>query len=323
MRAGFNTFQGDTAMRTLIALACVGLASVATVAGTDRHGDPHLTFGPWSRPVSLGPIVNSAFHDLRSTISADGLSLYFTSDRPGGLGGYDMWVSRRLAIDLPWETPTNLGPTVNSPANDQNPNFSPDGRYLFFFSTRPGGAGLADLYMSRRIRSEGGEVWDTPVALSSLNSSAVDASPNYLASRHGRPQLFFTSTRSGQADIYVSELQRDGMWGPPGAVWELNAPGRNDGQPSIRADGLEIVFNSNRDGDGSQMDLYASHRDHLWEAWSIPEKIAGAVNTGGHEADPALSFDGRTLYFTVLTAEGHLDLQVSTRAALRRGRRDH
>ena len=54
----------------------------------------------------------------------------------------------------------------------------------------------------------------------------------------------------------------------------------------------------------------------MWQPWSIPEKVTSAINTDGFEARPSLSHDGRTLYFTYLTAEGHLDLLVSTRAVL-------
>jgi hypothetical protein len=59
------------------------------------------------------------------------------------------------------------------------------------------------------------------------------------------------------------------------------------------------------------------YRDHVWQPWSVPEKVAGAINTPGFEARASLSHDGRTLYFTYLTAEGHLDLLVSTRAVIR------
>ena len=161
-------------MRTLGVLALTAVLATPAVGGAGRH-DEHWspahsrTFGPWSRPVSLGPTVNTTAHDQTPSISRDGLSMYFASNRPGGVGvGFDLWVAQRLAIDLPWETPVNLGPTVNTPANENGPSLSADGRYLFFVSTRPGGPGLADLYMSRRTLSDSGYVWDTPVALSSL-----------------------------------------------------------------------------------------------------------------------------------------------------------
>lgn len=312
-------------MRTQATLACIGLIVASAVGGASPHDEPLLpghdtTFGPWSRPVNLGPVVNSTGNDQTPTISRDGLSLYFSSTRPDGFGGFDIWVSQRLAIDLPWEAPVNLGPTVNTPANDNGPSLSPDGRELFFVSNRSGGAGLADLYLSRRIRSNGGYVWDTAMPLSPLNTAGIDAAPNYFVGEHGRPQLYFTTTRlGGPEDIHVSERQKDGVWGDPVPVFELNSPAP-DGRTAIRRDGLEIILDSGRDG--GQADLYESHRDHVWQPWSIPEKVAGEVNTDGFDARPALSHDGRTLYFTFLTAEGHLDLLVSTRAVVREGKHD-
>ena len=177
---------------------------------------------------------------------------------------------------------------MNTPANDNGPSLSPDGRQLFFVSNRPGGAGLADLYLSRRIHSNGVDVWGTPVPLSSLNTPGIDAAPHYFANGHGRPQLYFTSTRlGGPEDIHVSELQRDGVWGAPVPVFELNSPAP-DGRVAIRSDGLEIILDSSRDADGVT-DLYASYSDHVWQPWSIPEKVAGAVNTAAFEARPSLS----------------------------------
>lgn len=312
-------------MRTLAVLACTGILAASTVGGAGRHDDlrsfgHRQTFGPWSRPVSLGSVVNSTAHEQNPAISRDGLSLYFSSNRTGSVG-YDLWVTQRLAIDLPWEAPVNLGPSVNTAANDQGPSLSPDGRYLFLSSTRPGGAGLADLYVSQRVSSNGGYAWDVPVALTSLNTPGLDAAPNYFENEHGRPQLYFTTTRlGGPEEIHISELQKDGVWGPPVPVFELNSPAP-DGRTAIRRDGLEIIFDSSRDGD--QADLYTAHRDHVWQPWSTPEKVAGAINTAGFEARAALSHDGRTLYFTYLTAEGHLDLLVSTRAVIRDKQREH
>jgi Tol biopolymer transport system component len=306
-------------MRAPAALVLTGILVASAVGGANPHTEPWLwghrkTFGPWSRPVDLGPVLNSTAHEQTPAISRDGLSLYFASTRQGS-EGFDLWVSQRLAIDLPWETPVNLGPTINTPANENGPSLSPDGRFLFFVSNRPGGAGLADLYMSRRIRSSGGYTWDAPVPLSSLNTSGIDAAPNYFANEHGRPQLYFTTTRlGGPEDIHVSELQKNGEWGTPVPVVELNSH-EPDGRSTIRSDGLEIIFDSSRDL-AAQTDLYSASRDHVWQPWSIPEKVAGAVNTDGFDARPSLSHDGRTLYFTFQTAEGHLDLLVSTRGVL-------
>ena len=95
----------------------------------------------WSAPVNLGPVVNSSFGDNNATLSPDGLSLYFASDRPGGLGLTDLWVARRASVDSPWEAPVNLGAPVNTPFADGAPALSIDGHLLFLHSNRPGGRG--------------------------------------------------------------------------------------------------------------------------------------------------------------------------------------
>ena len=68
----------------------------------------------WSAPVNLGPTINTEFNEQGPTLSNDELSLYFGSDRSGGIGGFDIWVAKRACTGCPWEAPTNLGPVVNS-----------------------------------------------------------------------------------------------------------------------------------------------------------------------------------------------------------------
>jgi len=81
------------------------------------------------------------------SISHDGLLLFLGSDRPGGSGGHDLWVTTRATTNDPWGEPVNLGPTVNSSAPyDQTPSISADGSTLYFSSNRPGGIGDSDIY---------------------------------------------------------------------------------------------------------------------------------------------------------------------------------
>src|SRR5919109_5551479 len=83
--------------------------------------EPHLNSsdGPeWSAPVNLGPVVNSSATEQNPAVSADGLALYFQSDRPGGLGGVDIWGTRWDAGNKAWGPPVNLGTPVNTPFID-------------------------------------------------------------------------------------------------------------------------------------------------------------------------------------------------------------
>jgi hypothetical protein len=87
-------------------------------------------FSDWAAPINLGPVVNSANGDFFAAVSKKGLSLYFTSPRPGGYGGWDIYVSQRASVDELWGAPQNLGPTVNTPYDEGSPSLSVDGHYL-------------------------------------------------------------------------------------------------------------------------------------------------------------------------------------------------
>ena len=93
-------------------------------------------YSDWSAPINLGPNVNSTSMDRGPAISKDGLSLYFASTRLG-FGGEDIYVSQRETRDDEWGPAINLGPTINTTANEMVPAFSRDGHLLFFASIGP------------------------------------------------------------------------------------------------------------------------------------------------------------------------------------------
>ena len=96
--------------------------------------------------------LNSAQSDQRPSVRFDGLELFLSSDRLGSLGLSDLWVSTRETVFGAWETPTNLGPTINSSFADMQPYIAADRQTLFFTSNRPGGCGALDLYMTTRTK---------------------------------------------------------------------------------------------------------------------------------------------------------------------------
>jgi Tol biopolymer transport system component len=93
--------------------------------------------GTYTEPENLGDVINTERFELECTVSPDERFLIFAADRPGGLGGADLYISYRR--NASWTPPANLGPKVNSPAWDSWARLSPDGRYLFFASTRIAG----------------------------------------------------------------------------------------------------------------------------------------------------------------------------------------
>jgi Tol biopolymer transport system component len=314
----------ETLRRTIVGLV-LGSVVVAVIGGVSANDwrNGREEFGPWSAPVSLGPIVNSASDDAKPAVSNDGLSLYFHSPRAEGPFIY---VSHRKAIDLPWEAPVKLGPAINSGPVDAGPTLTADGHYLFF-GRFVGPPFDLDIYVSHRSDTRDDLSWEEPVALPSpVNEPSFDVPTDFFENPRGKPQLFFLSDRlTGLGlpgfDIFMTELGRHGTWSDPAPVTELNSDAQDDA-PTVRADGLEIIFSSWREGATS--DLYVARRDHLWEPWSTPEKLGPTVNSPDNDIQPALSANGTTLYFasTRPGGVGGFDLWVCTRERRRHHKRD-
>jgi hypothetical protein len=131
--------------------------------------------------------------------------------------------------------------------------------------------------------------------------------------------LYFCRDRGGLGDfdIYVSTLRRDGVFGRPALVWELDSPQR-DTRTAIRRDGLEMFITSGRLGGFGALDVWVSTRETTQDAWSIPVNVGSTINTAAAEGGPALSCDGTTMYFYSDRPGGYggRDLYVTTRAEL-------
>lgn len=117
--------------------------------------------GKWSDVRNLGEPVNSGAWESQPSLSSDGKALYFASDRRGGRGEKDLWVSYRQP-DGSWGLPQNLGDSLNTPGDEQGPFIHPDGQTLYFMSDGHPGMGGADIFYSRR--GPDGE-WLAPVNL--------------------------------------------------------------------------------------------------------------------------------------------------------------
>jgi len=107
---------------------------------------PNGTFGR----AKIVPELCSLNRDTRTAIRRDGLEMFITSNRPGGSGKIDLWVATRETTLDPWSAPVNLGRTINTAADDGGPALSCDGTTLYFYSTRDGGSGGRDLYVTTR-----------------------------------------------------------------------------------------------------------------------------------------------------------------------------
>jgi len=177
----------------------------------------------WGTPMNLGPLVNSSADEASLAISPDGLELYFSGYRsaaayvrPGGYGQSDLWVTKRATRNDPWGQPVNLGPLVNSAYQDLQPSISVDGLVLFFDSTRPGGYGQQDLYMTRRASIF--DPWQAPVNLGPVINSLSYEEASRIST--DGCSLYFDSGRPGgyggydiwqAAIIPIVDLNSDGI----------------------------------------------------------------------------------------------------------------
>jgi hypothetical protein len=170
----------------------------------------------WDIPVNLGATVNSSSGDYTPSLSTDGLELYFSSDRSGGFGSWDLWVTTRPTVDDNWDTPINLGPTLNTSGEDNWPGISPDGLLLFFGSNRSGGSGSWDLYMARRATTK--DPWGPPMNLGPMVNSTTWETGTKVSPDGST--LYFNSPRPGgfgASDIWqapiipIVDLNTDGI----------------------------------------------------------------------------------------------------------------
>jgi Tol biopolymer transport system component len=232
-------------------------------AGGYGRGDIWVTTRPtmedeWEIPANLGLTVNSSSDDFAPDVSPDGLILHFASDRPGGYGNYDLWVTSRATLDDDWGRPVNLGPTINSSAMDGCPAISDDGLELYFWSNRSGGSGSTDLWIATRATIE--DDWAAPVNLGPLvNSSALDFCPHISTDGHS---LFFVSGRSGgyggfYGDIWISTRPTIGdPWGTPVNLGPMVNSSTSEAGPALSADGSTFYFSSERPGGFGSFDVW-------------------------------------------------------------------
>jgi outer membrane protein OmpA-like peptidoglycan-associated protein/tetratricopeptide (TPR) repeat protein len=146
--------------------------------------------------------INSVYWDSQPSISCDGTQLFFSSTRPGGMGGADIWYSQRKA-NGDWGKPENLGAAINTEGDEEGPFMANDGESLYFASDGHPGQGETDLFLSRRVNGE----WMTPENLGYPINSPCKEMGLHLH-ENGR-SLFFGSARPGGAgglDLYRSEL---------------------------------------------------------------------------------------------------------------------
>lgn len=159
----------------------------------------------WMMPQNIGRTINTRYWESQPTVSADGRTLYFVSNRPGGYGNMDIWVSMADSA-WNWSRPKNVGPAINTPQEDQTPFIHADGRTLYFSSNGHGGMGGVDLFKVTRI-DDSATQWTKPINLGYPINTWEDET-SLIVGAQGK-KAYISSKRDGGvggADLYEFDL---------------------------------------------------------------------------------------------------------------------
>lgn len=216
--------------------------------------------GRWSAPVKVRVAGDYPFFAAKT--SFDGRELYYTmSDYPGGYGAEDIYVSRRLG-DGQWGKPENLGPDINSGANEDTPCISADGKTLYFARNTHGDALGWEIYVSHRVNGRWTMAEKMPRPVNQWWPGRT-ANLQPFITADGR-ELYFTRIQQ----LYRSVKRRDGTWGEPGEVF----PGLPvSGHASVTADGRFLYFITVKDKESLERENWT-----IWYAERRPDGNWGA-----------------------------------------------
>jgi hypothetical protein len=284
-------------------LVLIGFVAAIVLGGGRAKGD--FTFG---EPTNLGPMVNGNTYEEKPCISADGLSLYFSSDRPGGYDEAmeDIWVCSRPTKDDPWGPAENLGPLVNTELGEYHSTITDDELELYFerFDYGTGTTWFVfDIWVTKRTDKD--SAWGQPVKLDlSVPDGFMAGSPSI--SGDGL-ELYFGAYHFGdepQSQLYVVKREtRDAPWGEPASLGPMVNSWSCQAMPTLSHDGLLLLFNdwfvgpSRPDGFGNE-DIWFTQRATKDGSWSESVNLGSLINTKGIERCGSPSANGSTLYFS-------------------------
>jgi len=221
--------------------------------------------GKWTSPTNMGNVVNTAFWESQPSISSDGRTLYFASERPGGIGSSDIWVTTKNEYGK-WTKPVPLDTTINTKQAETSPFIHPDGHTLYFCSNGHPGVGGFDIFFSKQ--DENGK-WSKPKNLGYPINTTKDEIGLIVNAKGDK--AYITSSREGGKglqDIYMFDLYKEAR---PEAVtyFKGKVSDKQSGKP-LKADfelkdvetGKVIVKSTSDENDGSFLICLTPGKDY-------------------------------------------------------------
>ncbi|MDA3843215.1 MAG: OmpA family protein [Candidatus Kapabacteria bacterium] len=316
--ASTNNFVGEDIASAGTTLNLYG-ATITSVS-QDEEEEAGITSKKGIRIINLGPVINYEGLDYAPTISADGRTLYYVSDREGsklyqgneGDFSHDFWASKKKErLDTNFSVPYNIDTSielgnlgVNTPEHEGAASIAADRQSLYFTACdRPDGLGSCDLYKTVIE----GDKWARPTNMGkNVNSKYFDSQPSISPDQS---RVYFISTRPGpnsdgdptadNFDIWYSDYDYDMEdWLPAKNLTELNTPA-TEVSPFIAADNQTLFFGSNGHIPtvGGQ-DFYVSRFNEDSESWGAPDNLGEPINTEKDEQFISLPASGDVIYFS-------------------------
>ncbi len=264
-------------------------------------------------PKNLGPNVNTRFNEYLPTLTADEQTLIVTVKMPDDTirndwnnASEDFYTSKK--VDGKWQKRSNVGPPINTPANEGAQCISPDGQFLFYtLCNSPGGMGRCDIYFSMKE----GNKWGLPKNVGPpINSKHWDSQPSLSSDGN---TLYFVSNRpggKGEKDIWASSLTKEGYWGEPINLGDSINTSESDMSPYIHPDNQTLYFASGgHPGMGKHDIFYARMKKD--GSFGKPVNIGYPINTSGDEFSLIVNSKGNLAYYASADRKegfGNLDL---------------
>jgi len=219
-----------------------------TLGGQDIFSSSRTSIaGAWNAPSNVSSL-NTASNEFYPSVSGDGLTMFLSTDRPGGFGSDDLWVATRPNTASPWGAATNVT-ALNSATVEDDPTVATDGLEILFTSDRAGSLGGAAIWRSTRAMIGG--PWTAPTRITELDSGTIEHSP--ALSQDGLKLFFSRSIGSSDSDfILATRTARGQPWTVVRTITEINT-GLWDFNGDDTSDGFSFWYSQTI---GAASDIY-------------------------------------------------------------------
>jgi len=245
-----------------------------------------------SEPLPHSPVEISATHQVTEV-----------TDAPP--------VNPLLSADFEWSALEDLGEPINTPGYEAGASISADGLSLLFHGNAGRAQQTGKLQLWQAWRHTVNEPFQTPVLLDGVINDQPERLSDPTLTADGLTLAFCMSRDDGHGgfDLWIADRPSgDASWNTVVNAGAAVNSGRDEWEPELSADGLTLLFHSNRANENGGTDLWLARRDSRDKSFGVAENLGHDINTSGHEGGAALSSDGRTLLFHCLSADASASL---------------